>query len=129
MGRLRRHRTIPALLGAFALLSSVLAGALGYGPVKRAAPIVDDVLGVLTLCAPDAIQDGGHGGLPVHGPADHCPACVSFAKLAVVAAAVLLAIILFPLPTAPRPLPARVRAPRPRLSLGGIGSRAPPLFA
>ena len=130
MGELRRHRTIPACLGVLALLSSILAGAFGYAPVKQVAPVVDDVLGVLTLCVPTALDDNGHaGGAPAHNPAEHCPACITFAKLAIATAFVLLAIIAFPVGAAPALVPALLQRPATRLSLGGIGSRAPPYFA
>jgi hypothetical protein len=49
--------------------------------------------------------------------------------VALAVALVLLAVIAFPLPVAARPAPIRSRALAPHLSLGGIGSRAPPLFA
>jgi hypothetical protein len=129
MGRLRRHTIIPGWLGVFALLSGILAGTFGYAPAKQAAPIVDEVLGVLTLCSPDALKDGGHGGAPAHNPAEHCPACITFAKLAIATALVLLAIIAFPLAAVPGPLLAHLPQRATRLSLGGIGSRAPPHFA
>jgi hypothetical protein len=130
MGAFRRHRTVLIWISAFALLGSVLAGAFGYAPVKKLTPIVDDVLGLLVICTSDGAREGVHGGgSPVHNPAEHCPACVTFAKAALAAVLVLLGIIDFPLRVAPRPVAARPRAPVTRLGLGGIGSRAPPLFA
>jgi hypothetical protein len=119
-----------AWLGIVALLGNVMAGAFGYGPAKNMVPLVDEVLGALIICTSDGAKDGSHGGgLPVHNPADHCPACVTVAKVALAVALVLLAVVAFPLPVAARPVPIGSRPPAPRLSLGGIGSRAPPLLA
>ena len=127
---LRKLKRYAAWLGIIALLGNVMAGAFGYVPAKKMAPVVDEILGVLVICTADGTQDASHGGgSPIHNPADHCPACVMLAKVALATALILLAVIAFPLPVAPRPVPIRSRRLAPRLSLGGIGSRAPPLFA
>jgi hypothetical protein len=127
---LRKLKRYAAWLGVMALLGNVMAGAFGYVPAKKMAPVVDEILGALVICTSDGAQDASHGGgLPIHNPADHCPACVTLAKVALATALILLAVIAFPLPVAPRSVPIRSRRLAPRLSLGGIGSRAPPLFA
>ena len=126
----RKYRRGLAWLGIMALLVNVMAGAFGYVPAKKMVPLVDEVLGALIICTSDGATDGSHGnGSPVHNPADHCPVCVTFAKVALAVALVLLAVIAFPLPVAARPVPIRWRPLAPHLSLGGVGSRAPPLFA
>lgn len=126
----RKYRRCFAWLGIIALLGNVMAGAFGYAPAKKLRPVVDEVLGVLIICTSDGAVDGSHGGSsPVHNPADHCPACVTIAKVALAVALVLLAVIAFPLSIAGRPVPIRSRPPVPQLCLGGIGSRAPPHFA
>lgn len=113
-----------------ALLGNVMAGALGYVPAKRIAPVVDEIFGVLFICTSDGATDAAHGGgSPLHNPNDHCPACVMLAQVALATAFLLLAVVAFPLPAAPRPVPIRSRRLLPHLSLGGIGSRAPPRFA
>jgi Protein of unknown function (DUF2946) len=119
-----------AWLGIMALLGNVMAGAFGYVPAKKMVPVVDEILGALIICTADGATDGSHGGgSPIHNPADHCPACMTLAKVALAAAIILLGVIAFPLPVAARPVPIRSRPLVPHLSLGGIGSRAPPLFA
>jgi hypothetical protein len=126
----RKYKRCLAWLGIMALLGNVMAGAFGYAPARKMVPLVDEVLGVLIICTADGAKDGSHGGgSPIHNPADHCPACVTVAKVALAVALVLLAVIAFPLPVAARPVPIRSRPLAPHLSLGGIGSRAPPLFA
>jgi hypothetical protein len=126
----RKYKRWLAWLGIMALLGNVMTGAFGYSPVKKMTPVVDAILGVLVICTSDGATDGGQGGgSPIHNPADHCPACVTLAKVALAVALVLLAVIAFPLPVAARPVPIRSRQPTARLGLGGIGSRAPPLFA
>ena len=126
----RKYRRCFAWLGIIALLGNVMAGAFGYAPAKKLMPVVDEVLGVLIICTSDGAVEGSHGSRsPIHNPADHCPACVTIAKVALAVALVLLAVIAFPLPVAGRPVPERSRPPVPHLCLGGIGSRAPPLFA
>ena len=127
---LRKYRRSLAWLGIIALLGNVMAGAFGYAPAKKLMPVVDEVLGTLIICTSNGAVDGGHGGgSPVHNPADHCPACVTLAKVALAVALVLLGIIAFPLPIVGRPVPSRSRPLNPHLCIGGIGSRAPPLFA
>jgi hypothetical protein len=126
---LRKSRRGWAWLGIMALLGNVMVGAFGYAPAKKMVPVVDEILGALVICTSDGAKDASHGGSPIHNPSDHCPACVTLAKVALAAALILLAVIAFPLPVAARLVPARSRRPAPRLSLGGIGSRAPPLFA
>jgi hypothetical protein len=119
-----------AWLGIMALLGNVLAGTFGYAPAKKMLALGDEVLGALIICTSDGARDAGHGGgSPIHNPADHCPACVTIAKVALTVALVLLAVIAFPLPIAGRPVFLRSRPLAPHLSLGGIGSRAPPLLA
>ena len=108
----------------------MVAGAFGYVAVKKILPVVDEVLGALIICTSDGARGASHGGgSPVHNPADHCPACVTLAKVAFTAVLVLLAVIAFPLPIAGQRIPIRFRPLVPHLGLGGIGSRAPPLLA
>ena len=126
----RKYKRYLAWLGIMALLGNVMAGAFGYVPARNILPAVDEVLGALVICTSEGAKDGSHGsGSPIHNPAEHCPACVTAAKVALAAAFVLLAAIAFPSPRVRRPGSIHSRPPAPRLSLGGIGSRAPPLFA
>ncbi|HZT47210.1 MAG TPA: hypothetical protein VFA64_04495 [Hyphomicrobiaceae bacterium] len=126
--KLRRHKRPLSWLSAAALLWSLLAGA--WAPVQaKAVTIVDDVLGPMILCAPDAHGPGLDGnGAPGDRPAGHCQACLMLAQ-AQLAVAVVLVGIAFSVAPASAPEPILELARRPRLETGGIGSRAPPLSA
>ena len=93
------------------------------------ASLLDDVLGPLVICTADGAQAApGHGGSGGHAPANHCPACVTVAQF-VLAVAIILTAIAFSLPPAARPTRLQLRSPAVHVSLGGVRSRAPPLFA
>ena len=127
MGGLRRHKGALGWIAIIALLSNVLAAS---SLVSSMATVpVDDVLGPLVICTADgAKQAPGHGGSGRHAPSDHCPACVTV-KPFVLAVVLILTGIDFPLSPASRPTRLQSRSPAVHLSLGGIRSRAPPLFA
>jgi hypothetical protein len=130
MGRLRRRKTGLAWLIAVAFLFSSLGVAFSQGLARKTSPIVDAVLGAIVICTADGASADGHGGAPpVHDPSRHCPACLMFAKVALAVALVLLAIGAFALMPPPRPAGSRTPRAAASLSLGGIGSRAPPFFA
>jgi hypothetical protein len=111
-----------------ALLANVLAGAV-YAPAKI-LPLLDDLLGPLVICTAEGAKTApaGGGGSDPHGAAQHCTACVLVAQVAL-AVAIIQTAIVFPTPVAVRLAPLELRAPARYLSLGGIGSRAPPLSA
>jgi len=123
----RRHKRIPGWIAILALLSNVLA-APSLVP-SMAASLVDDVLGPLVICTADGAQaTPGHGGSGGHTPANHCPACVTVAQF-VLAVTIILTAIAFSLLPAARPTRLQLRSPAVHVSLGGVRSRAPPLFA
>jgi hypothetical protein len=126
---LRRHKRVSTWLGLLALLSNVLAVAV-FAPAKM-APLFDELLGALVICTSDGAKTLGQsdGRAPHRGAAEHCPACTLVAQVALAITAIL-GIFAFPTPISVKPpLPVRSRAPATYLRLGGIGSRAPPLFA
>src|SRR5262245_4254672 len=127
--RVVRHRYGRSLLGVIAILSNVLAGALCRMP-SQPASVVDDVLGLLVICASDGATSMPHGGA---GPqpdkkSDHCATCTLLAGFALAVALVFTAIAFPPWSVAYR-IRIGVRTLADHLSLGGIRSRAPPLFA
>jgi DUF2946 family protein len=125
----RKH--LVAWLGIIALLGNVLAGAFGNGAASKAMQITDEVLGALVICTPHGPVWGelDSDGEPVKIPSgEHCPACVTLAKAAL-AIAILFVAIVFALPAVLWPQSERASSFAARLSLGGIGSRAPPLSA
>jgi Protein of unknown function (DUF2946) len=127
MAGARRHKRILGWLAIIALLSNVLASS-SLVP-SMAASLVDDVLGQLVICTADGAKTTpGHGGSGQHAPADHCPACVAV-KQFVLAVALVLTAVAFSLSPAARPTRLLRHSPAVHLSLGGVGSRAPPLFA
>lgn len=130
MGRIRHHKRILGWLSALAFVCNLLAGAFYYAPAKM-AQLSDEFLGPLVICTSHGAMTVPQGDGAPHpgGPADHCPACIPLAKVALAVALIFLAVFAFPLPVAARPVPIRSRALAPHLSLGGIGSRAPPLLA
>ena len=125
-----KRRQLVAWIGALALLGNVLAGVFGLGALKGPLQITDDVLGALVICTAHGPQESldGNGGAPGHKPGEHCPACVTLAKVAL---AVVLAFvgIVFTLPSVLRPARESICLLPLRLGLAGIGSRAPPHFA
>lgn len=127
MGRLRRHKRVLVWLAVVALLGNLLA-ASAFAPSATAA-LADDILGPIVICTANGAKalpdDGGPGQ---HAPANHCPACTLHAQLALTVAIVAIAIA-FPLRTVSKPQPVETRPLAVQFSLGGIGSRAPPLFA
>jgi len=127
MFAVRRHKRILGWIAIVALLSNVLASP-SLAPATTAS-LVDDVLGPLVICTADGAQAApGHGGSGGHAPANHCPACVTVAQF-VLAVAIILTAIAFSLPPAARPTRLQLRSPAVHVSLGGVRSRAPPLFA
>ena len=99
-----------------------------HAPSMAASP-VDDVLGSLVICTADGAKVvPGSGGSGRHVPSDHCPDCVTVKQFAFAIAVVVTAIAFPPQPAATPPrLPSR--SPAVHVSLGGVRSRAPPLFA
>jgi len=129
VSKLRRHLRPLSWLSAAALLWSLLASALAPAQAKPAM-IVDDVLGPMILCTPDAHGPGLDGDrAPADPPSGHCQACLTLAQAAPLAVAIVLVAIEFPPPSASTPTPIRDLPRRARLETGGIGSRAPPLSA
>jgi hypothetical protein len=127
MGVNRHRRRLAAWLGAVALLINVLAGAIAL-PAKMALP-ADGLLGTLVICTADGARTlPGADDAPQHSSTEHCAACVLVAQHAL-AVAFFLGVVAFPAPDAARQPTTVTRAPSPTLSLGGIGSRAPPLSA
>jgi hypothetical protein len=117
-----------AWLGTLALLCNGLVGSFGYGST-RPVPLTDEVLGALIICTAHGLEGGDldSGGKPINKRAEHCPACVTISKTALldgrgfVDIAIKLSAVIDPVPE---------RAPSTaRLNLGGIGSRAPPMSA
>jgi Protein of unknown function (DUF2946) len=122
----RRHKRVLGWLAIIALLSNVLTAGL-LAPSMAAAP-VDDVLGPLVICTADgAKMVPGNGGSGRHAPSDHCPDCVTVKPFAF-AVAVVETAIAFPPQSVARPARVESRSPAVHVSLGGIRSRAPPLF-
>ena len=123
----RRHKRAWAWLAIIALLSNALA-TLSPAPLPGAS-LVDDVLGPLVICTADGAKENpDHGGSGRHAPSDHCPACVPVKPLVLAVAVILTG---FDFPPSPPSRPARLqsRSPAIHVSLGGVRSRAPPLFA
>jgi hypothetical protein len=126
--RARRHKFGLGILGVIAILSNVLAGALCHMP--KAAGLVDDILGPLVICTADGASAVPHGG---SGPepdkrADQCATCTLLAGFALLVTLVFAAVA-FPAWSVAYRLRTGVRTLADHLSLGGIRSRAPPLFA
>jgi amino acid transporter len=127
MGGVRRHKRVLGWIAIIALLSNVLAA--GSLVPSMAASLVDDVLGPFVICTADGAKAApGNGGSGRHAPSDHCPACVTV-KQSVLAVAFVFTAIAFSLAPASRPARLQSRSPAVHVSLGGIRSRAPPLFA
>ena len=127
MAGVRRHKRVLGWIAIIALLTNVLAAG-SLLPSMAASP-VDDVLGPLVICTADGAKVApGSGGSGRHAPSDHCPACVTV-KPFVLAVALVLTAIAFPLSPAARPARLQSRSPAVHVSLGGVRSRAPPLFA
>lgn len=94
-----------------------------------ATALADDVLGPFVICTADGAKVApGDGGPDKHAPANHCPACTLHAQLALAVAIVVVAIA-FPVRTGVRPPPMETGPLAVQFSLGGVRSRAPPLFA
>src|SRR5712671_5814568 len=110
MGRIRHHKRILGWLSALALMSNLLAGAFYYAPAKM-AQLADELLGPLVICTSHGAMTvpQGDGAPDRGGHADHCPACIPLAKVALAVALMFLAVIAFPLPAAARPMPIRSR--------------------
>ena len=122
----RRHKRVLGWIAIVALVSNVLAAGL-LAPSIAASP-VDDLLGPLVICTADgAKMVPGNGGSRRHNPSDHCPDCVTVKPFAF-AAALADTAIAFPLQPAARLVRLPSRSPAVHVSLGGIRSRAPPLF-
>jgi hypothetical protein len=128
MGGPRHHRRGTAWLAIIALLSNVLTGALGVAFAKASSP-ADRLLGPLVICTANGAAVAPHdGGTQPGTPGDHCPSCTLIGSLALIGT-VAFSLVVFPPPAAPRPAAAQSATPVRHLSLGGIGSRAPPLSA
>ena len=130
MGVVGRHRRLFGVVAILALAANVVAGALCHMP-KRAATIVDDILGPLSLCTSDGsgtIQHDGGPPDPSRKAEGSCTICTLLRAFAV-AVALAFAAIVFPVFGAPAPQSAGVRTLAQHLSLGAIRSRAPPLPA
>jgi hypothetical protein len=128
MGAVRRNRRLFGVLAILALAANVAAGALCHMPA-RASVIVDDILGVMSLCASDggsAIQHGGTG--PDRKTEGSCTIC-TLLKAFAVAVALAFAAIVFPIFPAPALRAPGVRTLAQHLSMGAVRSRAPPLPA
>jgi hypothetical protein len=122
----RRHKRVLGWVAIVALLSNVLTA--GLLASSMAASPVDDVLGQLVICTADGAKVApGNGGSGRHAPSDHCPDCVTVKPFAFTVAVVVTAIAFPPQPAA-RPARVPSRSPAVHVSLGGIRSRAPPLF-
>jgi hypothetical protein len=120
-----------AVLAALALLVNLAAGALCHAPSRAAAPgLVDDVLGVLTICTADGSGNIVHGGMqdPSGQSQGSCTVC-TLLKVLAFAVALAFAAVVFPIRIAPVPVLQRVHTLAEHLSLGAIRSRAPPAFA
>jgi hypothetical protein len=132
MGVARRHQRIFAALAALALLVNLAASALCHAaPARAAAPaLVDDVLGVLTICTTDGSGNIVHGGTqnPAEKQQGSCTVC-TLLKVFAFAVALAFAAVVFPIRIAPVPVRRRVRTLAEHLSLGAIRTRAPPAFA
>jgi hypothetical protein len=127
MGGLRRHKGVLGWIAIIALLCNAFAtAALARSP---AASLVDDVLGPLVICTADGAKEApGHGSPGRHVPSDHCPACITVKPLAL-AIVIAPTALDFPLARVAKPVHLQPRSPAVHVSLGGIRSRAPPLFA
>jgi DUF2946 family protein len=122
----RRHKRVLRWLAIVALLSNVLTAGL-LAPSMAASP-VNDLLGPLVICTADGAKTvPGNGGSGRHAPSDHCPDCVTVKPFAFAVAVVVTAIAFPPQPAA-KPARVQSRSPAVHVSLGGIRSRAPPLF-
>jgi len=122
----RRHKRVLGWIAIVALVSNVLAAGL-FAP-SIAASSVDDLLGPLVICTADGAKVApGNGGSGRHAPSDHCPDCVTVKPFAFAVALAETAIAFPPQPAA-RLARLPSRSPAVHVSLGGIRSRAPPLF-
>jgi Protein of unknown function (DUF2946) len=126
---IRRHTRLAALIAILALVGSLVSGP--FAPKKAAVSLVDDVLGLLVLCTSHGsqtlTQDGGNS---VPEPASaHCWMCTLLAALTLVTGILLLLPLALGLPRVRRFFSSGVRTLADHLCLGGIRSRAPPLFA
>jgi hypothetical protein len=122
----RRHKRVLGWVAIIALVSNVLTA--GLLTPSKAASSVDDLLGPLVICTADGAKVApGNGGSGGHAPSDHCPDCVTVKPFAF-AVALADTAIAFPLQPAARPARVPSRSPAVHVSVGGIRSRAPPLF-
>jgi Protein of unknown function (DUF2946) len=132
MGSLRISARVKGWLGIVAVLSNLLAGVLCMAPGLLGA--AGDVPGQVLLCTEHGPQlvavdgpAGGSGQDQRDGKSSHCTACT------LLAGAVLLATFLFTAIAFQagifRPLHCHAHTLADHLRLGGIRSRAPPLFA
>ena len=125
MGVVRRHRRLFGVLAILALVANVVAGVLCHMPAK-ASVIIDDVLGVITLCTADGsgtVQHGGSAPDQSRKADGSCTFCTVLKTLAV-AVALAFAAIAFPLIVPAAPPVQVVRTLADHLSLGAIRSRA-----
>jgi len=122
----RSHRNVVAWIAAVALLGNVL----GVFAPAEATQAADEILGPMVICTAAGAAAAERDGSPLparrkHGGA-HCPSCLLLGSGAPAAEAGACA---FPAPSRcarPSREPSS-RTGEARLSLGGIGCRAPPL--
>ncbi len=122
-----------AALAVLALIANVAASAFCHAPARTAAPgLVDDVLGVLSICTTDSSGNIQHGGTPEPAGKPEGSGCTVCTLLKAFAFAIALAFaaIVFPVRIIAALAPRRpVRTLAEHLRLGAIRSRAPPLPA
>jgi len=132
MRRIRNNRGWLSWIGVIAVLGNVLAGALCHAPAQArpAAGPVDDVLGALAICTAHGAQEPqpGSGGQDPGGKQNRCATGTLLAGLALVVALVFAAVAFPPTSIFYQPR-IGTRTLADHLSLGGIRSRAPPVFA
>jgi hypothetical protein len=130
MGVVRRHRRLFGALAILGLVANMVASAICHVPA-RAATIVDDILGPMSLCVSDGSGTVQHGGAtpdPDGKAEGSCTIC-TLLKAFAVAVALAFAAIAFPIVIAAAPRHSGVRTLAQHLSLGAVRSRAPPLPA
>jgi hypothetical protein len=126
MATIRRHRTLIAWLGLFALIGNLASAMFCPVPVKRiAADFPVELVGAMVICSEHGEQTLPDDGAPPQKP---CQICIAVASL-IITLVVAALLALMPLAPPERIAFAFLPTIATRYCRAGFGSRAPPLPA